>query len=717
MLTPIPAQRKENPVTIRRTTRRRGRPRLLLGQLAVLLCTALAITSANPAAAGPAPALAPAPDGGKGVTAIRNAMTWAVVGQQGGAVHFGSDAQTNVYSGDTPIDQYRPALCLLVDDQAAPGGITFDFYSGWARGAVKATAPVRGDALSSQAAADALCAQSFGPGWRLAEFHDGRYGPGFSQSGGWSFWAAAGGPLMPGTRYWVAISDQPANAWNSTGDLPAPIEVQPDDVLIKTRLQETMQPLLTFSRQPAFRNLVNTGVARQFDGDTNVLLGDVIRDAEAAGIVNPTAPAWLAIKAADAQLRAMPDNNEAQIYIPNYGDGAAADADVTMVLTESDVNVRAVPGYRVDAAGNLVASPTLIDEDYSEAHEVWVLSINEGPQDGVTAAASKAAAAELDTQIQGGDARIMGACTVYGLRMNRGEEYLNRIMLPDLGEVTSWLDGKVELRLAIIGKGGVTVINHEFPKIKRKKLKHQAWLDMDHRISTWDRDELGYYWAYQWFEVSKGPHISGFSLNFSAAWKQKLEISAGFTVQISLEKRHKDIGASLVGFRESTTTEYTTGKINWYGCSLGGVEENLAILATASASSTYPFEPYSPNHVNDGSRSTAMSPLESWSNADRFAPGGLLPQWVQLDFGAPMTFNTVVVYTSQGFAIQNYQIEILNAAGLWQRISVRTGNTSLMWVHQLAFDYTARFVRILGTRGPNVQPQHVRVNEFEVYRR
>ena len=40
-----------------------------------------------------------------------------------------------------------------------------------------------------------------------------------------------------------------------------------------------------------------------------------------------------------------------------------------------------------------------------------------------------------------------------------------------------------------------------------------------------------------------------------------------------------------------------------------------------------------------------------------------------------------------------------------------------MIVHQLAFDYTARFVRIFGTRGPNIQPQHVRVNEFEVYHR
>ncbi|HEY4573106.1 MAG TPA: hypothetical protein VIJ26_04065, partial [Thermoanaerobaculia bacterium] len=143
----------------------------------------------------------------------RTGMTWTVLGQQNGYVHVGADAQTNAYSGDTTIDQFLPILCLLVDNRPAPTGISFDFNNGWARGAVQATPAIAGTALTSQQQGDEICADTFGTGWRLAEFHDGRYGSDFSSSGGWSYWGA--GQLTPGTRFWVAINDQPANPWNS----------------------------------------------------------------------------------------------------------------------------------------------------------------------------------------------------------------------------------------------------------------------------------------------------------------------------------------------------------------------------------------------------------------------------------------------------------------------------------------------------------------------
>ena len=60
--------------------------------------------------------------------------------------------------------------------------------------------------------ANSLCAQYYGTGWRLAEFHDGRHGSNLESRGGWSFWAH---DCLPGrTRFWAAIDDQPANPWN-----------------------------------------------------------------------------------------------------------------------------------------------------------------------------------------------------------------------------------------------------------------------------------------------------------------------------------------------------------------------------------------------------------------------------------------------------------------------------------------------------------------------
>lgn len=131
-------------------------------------------------------------------------MTWTVLQQIPGVVHVGTDAQTNPYNGDTPATTVLPVLCLNVDNSPVPAGITPDFYNGWARGSLALTPPVPGSQLTSPGVADALCAANFGPGWRMAEFHDG--------GGGWSYWGF--GTLPAGTRFWTAINDQPANPWN-----------------------------------------------------------------------------------------------------------------------------------------------------------------------------------------------------------------------------------------------------------------------------------------------------------------------------------------------------------------------------------------------------------------------------------------------------------------------------------------------------------------------
>jgi ABC-type phosphate transport system substrate-binding protein len=148
-----------------------------------------------------------------GVGATHKGMTWTVRTQQpNGEVHVGNDSTTNAYFGDTPATAVLPVLCLKVTGAGAPADITPDFYDGWAKGTLSMTSPVPGTALTSRAAADALCAAYAGPGAREAEHHDGFYGPTLAASGGWSYWGY--GTLPANTRFWVAINDQPANPWN-----------------------------------------------------------------------------------------------------------------------------------------------------------------------------------------------------------------------------------------------------------------------------------------------------------------------------------------------------------------------------------------------------------------------------------------------------------------------------------------------------------------------
>jgi hypothetical protein len=149
----------------------------------------------------------------------------------------------DAYMGDTPCGTQLPVLCLKRDGAPRPNyavvgrhqAMPREYYQGWAGGKVALTHPVPGFELGSRAAADALCAAELGEGYRMAEFHDGRYVEGMSHkayhgktwppeaelhSGGWAFHAY--GSVAGRTRFWVRISDQPANCWD-TGVRQSPV--------------------------------------------------------------------------------------------------------------------------------------------------------------------------------------------------------------------------------------------------------------------------------------------------------------------------------------------------------------------------------------------------------------------------------------------------------------------------------------------------------------
>ena len=115
----------------------------------------------------------------------------------------------NPYKGDMSCRTVLPVLCVRESGAPVPQGVESGFYKGWVRGALGASAPVMGAILTSRAVASARCEAELGPGWRMAEFHDG--------GGGWGLQGQRGMGLgQPGlSRYWVAINDQRGNCWDS----------------------------------------------------------------------------------------------------------------------------------------------------------------------------------------------------------------------------------------------------------------------------------------------------------------------------------------------------------------------------------------------------------------------------------------------------------------------------------------------------------------------
>jgi hypothetical protein len=132
------------------------------------------------------------------------AMTWGVRGQQGLATWVGAlDHVTNAYSGDTPCSETRPLLCIQAGSRPQPEGFVLPHPIRWTGGAIALVPDVLGLEIRSRDTADRLCSAKFGPGWRMAEFHDG---------GAWGL--GAEGELPADARFWVAINDQRANLWD-----------------------------------------------------------------------------------------------------------------------------------------------------------------------------------------------------------------------------------------------------------------------------------------------------------------------------------------------------------------------------------------------------------------------------------------------------------------------------------------------------------------------
>jgi hypothetical protein len=480
------------------------------------------------------------------------------------------------------------------------------------------------------------------------------------------------------------------------------------ETAIEARLHQLTQPTLFAAQDSNVRALVRAMVSYQFDGDTNALFSDIIQEAESSYIVDPYAPEWIALKDAVAGFSNINGwAYQPQIYIPNQDEGIIEETDVVVAIAPADESATSTTGYRIDYYGNVYPIGT-IDEYYADYHEVWVLSVNEPIPNGETPPvhAPEKAGPFVAAPSPSGPGTL-AVCNPTGIRNNLGQEYLQRWRVPSRNSFGGLFEGKREMRLQILTSSGAVVRNIVFGKVKRKHI--DSWQNSDLFITTWDRAVWGDVLAYVWSEIDGGPTVTiGLSI----------PIPGGDTItaNVNWQARDDDGGNAVVMFPESTYTLYNTGSVEFNLCSMGGDggtgNDNLACAAIASASSTYPYDGYSPAKVADCNRDTRLGGPYSWANHyNTYAPNN--PQWVQVDFGVNKTFRRVVVYTSQSYPIRDFDVQVWNGVTFVTVASV-TGNTSLS-VTVTFTARTSRIVRVLGRHGPNHHPGYVRVNELEVY--
>lgn len=144
---------------------------------------------------------------------------------------------------------------------------------------------------------------------------------------------------------------------------------------------------------------------------------------------------------------------------------------------------------------------------------------------------------------------------------------------------------------------------------------------------------------------------------------------------------------------------------------LSSTSVNYAPQATVTGESTYPG--YSVQKIKDGSRNTTVGPSYSWAN--NFPAGGKLPESVFLKFSSLKSVDRIDIYTSSGYALQNYTIQYrVTTTGSWINLVVVTGNTSVVRSHTFA-TVNLLEVQIICQLGPNNQTIYGRLNEVEIY--
>jgi len=140
--------------------------------------------------------------------------------------------------------------------------------------------------------------------------------------------------------------------------------------------------------------------------------------------------------------------------------------------------------------------------------------------------------------------------------------------------------------------------------------------------------------------------------------------------------------------------------------------QNLLRTASASASSTY--SGYSPARTNDGNRNTSLGEAYSWSNARETATTPALPASLSFALATPALVDQVLVYTTAGWDMRDYDLEYFDGAQ-WSTIERVRDNRQTVREHWFPRTQMSN-LRIVGLSGPDHQTVHVRVNEVEAYR-
>ena len=131
-------------------------------------------------------------------------------------------------------------------------------------------------------------------------------------------------------------------------------------------------------KEPGFKTLIETEVAKKFDGEYNVLIKKLIDDP----VYGARLKTEKMLRALDAFMNLGDENLYPQIYIPFFtkhqqNNLSRYDTYVEYAYYDGNEIITSVPTYYYDEWGNASLTGMMADEQYASYNQVFVISINE----------------------------------------------------------------------------------------------------------------------------------------------------------------------------------------------------------------------------------------------------------------------------------------------------------------------------------------------------
>lgn len=299
------------------------------------------------------------------------------------------------------------------------------------------------------------------------------------------------------------------------------------------------------STDDIFRNQVYKMVNYRFDGDDNVLckeLQNANREIQDLDFDIATALNYF-----------QNEGRYPQIYIPFFDENEKTRGQENIIFVNAinvDESQLALQGYYWDGE-SLAPTDFMVDEEYAENHEVWVLSINERVDENGNPLFSFEM--EGDNGENGGKGYS---------RTGIKHEYITRIKCTNLNQIESWFYGAPELRCDCVSGSSTKVSTQFFYPENRSDINEKYWCvncNYGRKMYYWNHSLITKYVFFQWTEIDNSGASVSFPISFSIAGI----VNAGVT--ITLKADDKNAGGYAVCYDESygEDSPYITGNIEW----------------------------------------------------------------------------------------------------------------------------------------------------------